>query len=558
MPEVRDKIKALETRRRGLDADYQVMRPVFQEIRNEMHPTRGRFNVGDQRPGTGVNKRIIDHEHSISRRTLVAGLSAGVTSPSRPWFKLSVFDQGAQEDYEVKAWLHEVQSRMYDVLKASNIYQMFKQCYGSLADFGVFGGIMVGDFDNIIHTYSFPVGSYVLGQDDKSRVNTMHYSCKKTVQQLVQTFGIENVSNRVRDAFKNNRMHDKITVHHAIEPRLQRDPMSPFAKDMPVASYYWEAGEKDKFLSEGGYGVNNILAPRWDFMEGEVWPTEWPSLLALGDTIQLQVQHRDKAQAIQTSYKPPMIAPAGHQRRFRHTPGAVTTVNTNDLQRGGIRPAIEVRPDVSALIHDINETKHRISQAFFKDLFLMTSMSDRRQVTAAEIAERHEEKLIVLGPVLEILDYELLSKVIEAAFHYMMEANLVPDAPEAMVGMPIKVEYTSLLAQAQKTIGVAAIERTMGFAGSLAQLRPEVLDNLNPDDMLREFVDQVGPPPNTLAAPKDVATLRQQRAEAQAAAQQQEQMAAMADTMNKGAGAAKLLSEANERGAAGLQRGSPL
>ena len=188
----------------------------------------------------------------------------------------------------------------------------------------------------------------------------------------------------------------------------------------------------------------------------------------------------------------------------------------------------------------------------------MTSMSDRRQVTAAEIAERHEEKLIVLGPVLEILDYELLSKVIEAAFHYMMEANLVPDAPEAMVGMPIKVEYTSLLAQAQKTIGVAAIERTMGFAGSLAQLRPEVLDNLNPDDMLREFVDQVGPPPNTLAAPKDVATLRQQRAEAQAAAQQQEQMAAMADTMNKGAGAAKLLSEANERGAAGLQRGSPL
>jgi len=133
----------------------------------------------------------------------------------------------------------------------------------------------------------------------------------------------------------------------------------------------------------------------------------------------------------------------------------------------------------------------------------------------------------------------------------MVEADIVPEAPEALVGMPIKVEYVSLLAQAQKAVGVAAIERTLGFAGSLAQLKPEVIDNLDGDAMLREFVDQVGPPPNTLTSPDDVAKIRQGRAR-QA---EQQQLLEAAEPM---ANAAKLISEANARGAEALQRGAPL
>jgi hypothetical protein len=549
--DVKEKLKALEARRAGMDADFNDMRPIFAEIRDIMQPTRGRFNVGEKRRSTTYNKRIIDSAAQKAHRTLVSGLMAGVTSPSRPWFKLGVYDRGAQEDFEVKQWLHVVQMRMYDVIRASNTYRMFSQCYADLGLFGVFGGLMVGDFENIIHTHALPVGLYRLGENGKGQMNALHYSCEKTVGQLVAQFGKEHVSNSTYRAFKANQVHKRVKIHHAIEERRERDPMSALAKDMPMASFYWEDGETDTFLAEGGYGINNILGPRWDQIDNEVWPTQWPALLALGDTVQLQVQHRDKAQAIQYSYKPPMVAAAGFQKRFRNVPGGVTTLDTADLQRGGLRPAIAVRPDVSALMADINETRQRIASAYFEDLFLMTSMSDRRQVTATEIAERHEEKLIVLGPVLESLDYELLSKVIEATFHYMVESDIIPDAPAALVGVPIKVEYVSLLAQAQKAVGVAAIERTLGFAGSLAQLKPEILDNLDGDAMLREFVDQVGPPPNTLAAPADVQSMRQARAQQQ----QQQQMVDAAEPM---ANAAKLISEANMRGAEALQKGAPL
>jgi len=44
-----------------------------------------------------------------------------------------------------------------------------------------------------------------------------------------------------------------------------------------------------------------------------------------------------------------------------------------------------------------------IRQAFYADLFLMMAESDRREITAREIDERHEEKMLMLGPVLERL-----------------------------------------------------------------------------------------------------------------------------------------------------------
>ena len=550
MDEVREKIKALEARRSGMETEYNCIKPIYQEIQTNIQPNRGRFNIG-RKTDSGYNKRIIDNAAAKAHRTLVSGLMAGVSSPSRPWFKLGVYDRGAQEDYEVKQWLHEVQSRMYDIIRESNTYRMFKQCYADLATFGVFGGLMVGDFENVIHTHSFPIGTFVFGLDEKDRMDAMHYTCEKTVKQVVDQFGEENVSNQTRALYNRNQLYKKVRIHHVIERRLDRDPMSALATDMPMASFYWEAGSQSKLLHEGGYGVNNILGPRWDQADAEAWPTEWPALLALGDAVQLQVQHRDKAQAIQYSYKPPMVGPAGFKKRFRNVPGGVTTMDTMDLQRGGLRPAVEVRPDVNALIADINETRQRISSAYFEDLFLMTSMSDRRQVTATEIAERHEEKLLVLGPVLESLDFELLSKVIDATYHYMVEADLVPDAPDALVGAPIKVEYVSLLAQAQKAVGVAAIERTLGFAGSLMQIQPEVVDNIDGDAMLREFVDQIGPPPNTLASPDDVESMRQARAEQN----KQQQAIEAAEPM---ANAAKLISEANTRGQESLQRGNPL
>lgn len=543
----KEMIKALNQRRAGMDAEYSQWEPHFREVRDAIQPTRGRFSLGEDRRKSTINKKIIDATGRKALRTLRAGLMSGMTSPSRPWFRLGLYDDSAMEVPAVKQYLHVAQTRMYQVLRGSNIYRTLDACYGDIGLYGTFGGLIVGDFENVIHSHAFPMGLYRLAENEDGVTDTLHYDCRKTVRQVVEQFGLENVSSRVRTAWNNNRFSDWVDIRHAIEPRLERDPTSPLSKDKPWASYYWEKDQTDKFLAVSGFTHGPILGPRWEQVAGETYSVSSPGMDALGDALQLQVQQREKALSIQLMNRPEMIAPAGFRKRqMRGIPGGVTTLDTSDLQKGGMRPAHEVRPDIGALIMDINETRQRIKEAFFEDLFLLTVMSDRREVTAREIAERHEEKLIVLGPVLEALDHGLLQPVIEATFNYMQDAGIMPPAPQEIAQMPVKVEYVSLLAQAQKAVGVATIERTIGFAGSLAQIKPEVLDLIDGDEALREFADQVGPPPKTLRTREDVQAMREQRA-------QQEQAAAMAQAVEPMANAAKLISEANVRGEEALQ-----
>lgn len=544
-------IRDLIQRRKSMDEEYHQWEPHFRELRDYIQPTRGRFYLGEQRSNSTINKKLVDNTARRSLRTLKSGLLAGMSSPSRAWFRLGLYDDDVMDDPEVKEWLHKVQTRMYTIHRGSNLYRTLDTAYSDVGLYGTFGGLIRGDFEDVIHTHAFPMGTYRIAEDDEQIPNVIHRDVLRTVGQLVKQFGYENCSTETRRMFDQNMLSHNVHVCHAIEMRYDRDPMGKGAMNMPMASYYWEKQDPNSFLQIGGFEVNGILAPRWENIEGEVWSVSSPGMEALGDARQLQMQHVDKGMAIQLSYKPPMQAPAGFTKQFRNVPGGITTLPTTDLQQGGLRPTHEVRPDVQALLYDIQETQDRIRSAFFEDLFLMTAMSDRRQVTATEIAERHEEKLLALGPVLESLDHGLLQPIIQNTFHYMQEAEIVPPAPEQIQGSPLKVEYISLLSQAQRAVGVAAIERTIGFAGSLAQIKPEALDWIDEEKAIREFADQVGPPPSIINTPEEVAQKREQRA-------QQQQMQMAVENAQPLANAAKLISETSERGVEGLANGVPV
>lgn len=542
-------LAALGRRRKGMDAEYNLWEPHFRELRDAIQPSRGRFSLGENRKSSTINKRIIDSSGRKGLRTLKAGLMAGMTSPSRPWFRLALHDDALSTDPDVKAYLHEVQKRMYSVLRGSNIYRTLDACYGDLGLYGTFGGLIVGDFENVIHSHAFPMGLYRIGEDEKGAVDVLHWDIRMNVAQVVSKFGLDKVSNSVKNRYQNNDLYSFVDVCGAVEVRRERDPMSPLAINKPLGAFYWEKNSKDKLLMVGGHGVNGILGPRWERLEGEAWAISSPAMDALGDCVQLQQQHRDKAMSIQLSYKPSMQAPAGFKKRFRNIPAGVTTVSTTDIQKGGLRPTHEVRPDVSALLADINETRSRISESFYADLFRMASqygVEGVKNVTATAIAEMHEEKLIALGPVLESLDHGLLTPIIEAVFFYMQEAGILPDPPDVLDNAAIKIEFISLLAQAQKAIGLASIERTIGFAGTLAQIKPEALDKIDADATMDEFVDQVGPPPKIILTTKQAQEIRAARAEQM----QQEKMMEQAEPM---ANAAKLISETGQRGVDGLR-----
>ena len=105
----------------------------------------------------------------------------------------------------------------------------------------------------------------------------------------------------------------------------------------------------------------------------------------------------------------------------------------------------------------------------------------------------------------------------------------------------MKVEYISIIAQAQKAVATASIERTMGFVGNLFAVDPNALDKINTDAAINEYSDLIGAPPTMIRSDEEVAQIRQQKAQA---AQAQEQMA----LMQQGVQSAKVLADTDTGG----------
>lgn len=117
----------------------------------------------------------------------------------------------------------------------------------------------------------------------------------------------------------------------------------------------------------------------------------------LPDVRQLQHQQKRKAQAIDKMVNPPMTAPTSLKGKPSTVlPGQTTYVDPIQGNTQGFVPAYLVQPRIQEMMVDIQEVQNRIQRGFYADLFAMMINSDRRQMTATEVVERHEEKLVLL------------------------------------------------------------------------------------------------------------------------------------------------------------------
>lgn len=488
----------------------------WREISEYQQPRAGRFVVTDRNRGDKRHRSILDNTAIFASRTLAAGLMSGITSPARPWFRLEIKNRDLMERGDVKAWLHESAQVLRRIFAASNTYRSLHTIYEELGLFGTGASILLPDFNNVIHHHPLTIGEYALATDDKGNVNTIAREMQMTVGQIVKQFGIDNVSRTVRDLFNKGSFDAWVDVMHLIEPREQRDFGKLDAKNMAFRSLYFEPGRDEgsqSWLRDSGFKRFPVLAPRWVVTGNDVYGTS-PGMECLGDVKQLQHQQLRKGQAIDYQVNPPLQVPTKYKEAQKaRLPGGVFYVDAMG-QTGGVRSAFEVRLDMQHLLLDIQDVRERIRSAYYADLFLMLANDQRSGITATEVAERHEEKLLMLGPVLERLHNELLSPLIDITFDYAAEAGILPPPPQVMQGMEVGVEFISVLAQAQRAVATQGIDRLVGVVGQLAQAKPEVLDKIDFDQVVDDYAEAYGVNPKLVVPDDQVAALRQQRAQA--------------------------------------------
>lgn len=543
-----------------LENERSTFVPHWRDLNDYILPRRGRFFTADSNRGERRSQRIIDSTATSASRTLQAGMMSGITSPARPWFRLKFSEDGLNDFGPVKQWLSDVEKAMNTAYLRSNLYNVLPTVYGDIGTFGTGCVYVEEDLDTGVRFYPFPIGSYFLAQNNKLEVDTFLREFRMTARQVIGKFAtdpetgkidFDKLSPYIKNLHDNGNSETWIDVCHLVEPNENYDPSKTAKKFKKFKSVYYEKGTSGssigggafvggavstRLLSESGYDIFPVLAPRWEVTGEDVYGTNCPGMVALGDVRQLQTGERRAAQALEKMVNPPMVGPISlRNAKASILPGNITYVDDRNAG-AGFRPAHQVDFRVDLLEQKQEQIRQRIKRAYFEDLFLMISQSDRRQFTATEINERREEKLLAIGPVLEQLNQDMLDPLTDITFSMLEKQNKLPPPPEEIQGRDLKVEYISIMAQAQKVVGLGGIERFSGFVGNLLQLNPESADKLDLEKMIDVYGDLTSIPAGIVRPDEEVEEIRTQRRQA-------EQQRAEIEAASQGVQNAKALSE---------------
>jgi hypothetical protein len=527
------RLRALEQeRKKGWDSHWKTLSQHFL-------PRRARFLDAGEETNRGDRKNYLEDSIGVmALRILANGMQSGLTSPARPWFSLTLQNRDLAESQAAKMWLHDTYEKMVAIFAKSNFYDQIHILYSELACFGT--GVMIIEEDPkaIVRCRTLTAGEFCLDTGADGSVDTVYRRMRMTPRQILQAWP-DSAPENVRRMAKYS-TDEWLTVLHAVFPNKEDEVRgSRRPNERPYRSIYTVYEDmRRSLLEDGGYYEFPALCPRWTVTASDVYGAS-PAMDALGDCAQLQKITLDTRTALEMEVNPPLGVFSTHVTgKIDRSAGAVNHLGTMASGQTVIQPLTTARANLQGAQQEKLNLRDQIQRHFHNDLFLMIS-DVNKQMTATEVAERNAEKLLMLGPVLDRLRSELFQPLIERVYGIMDRAGLIAFPPEEIAEQEIKVEFISILAQAQKQAGIAALTQTVGFVAQLMQMNPDAGDRLNIDEAVDQWADMQGVPPSLIRGMDEVQELRAQRKQQQAIAMAMAQAQQGADIAKTGGEAMK-------------------
>lgn len=531
----------------------------WRDINDYILPGRARFNTSDINQRRS-RKKIIDSTGTQAAHILGSGFMGAVTSPAREWKELTVPEDPELAKWgPVKGWLYRVAEIMSEIHRSCGVYKTLPVVY---KDFGGFAtGAMIVDEDltggRVMRTHPFAPGSYMIANDERNRVSVFMRVFQMTVRQIVGKFAAKNlkgdydfsnISVCVQNHWKNNNYEVLVEVCHVVHPNDEYSPIMLLSKYKKFKSCYYETGSvsgssqgnymndaagagEDRYLSEKGYDYFPILAPRWALTDGDSYGTDCPGMTAIGDVKSLQIREKMIARGEEKGINPAMVAsPALRNVKASTLPGDITYDPSPADKTMRAAHDINFRLDFSENKQAV--TRARINEVFFKNLFLSISNDARNErATAYEIAAKKDEEFRALAPVMENVNDDLLDPFVDITFAMMLEQRRVPEPPKELQGRRLGVRYISIMAQAQKSLGLGGVERFLNIAGAIGTQTGDprlVTRKVNVNRTIDVVGEMTGIPAGIVRTDEEAEAIEQQQMAVEQEAQRSAQLAEQA------------------------------
>lgn len=497
--------------------------------------------------GQEINQAIVDPTATYAVRVCAGGMVSGLASPSRPWFKMVVGDKNHKLDAASRSWIDETEDRIYTVLAQSNFYNSFAQECEDEIVYGTSPSICYDDDTDIVRFYNPCVGEYYVACNGTLRVDTLYRVFVMTIGQMASFFGAENMPPEIRSLWAQggSQVDTEVIIGHAIEPNfeIKGDKGTKVPGAFTYREVYWCYGKGgEQPLSFTGFRECPFTVGRWATQSNDAYGRS-VGMDVLPDTIQLQIETRRKAEALEKNVRPPLVADMSMKNQpSSQLPGSVTFV---PMINGGVgmRSMYQQQFNLADMTQDIMMIQQRIKVGFFNDMFMALSNNATlpdAKITAYQSAAIVQERMQVLGPVIES-KLEQLRMKLKRVYAIMTRRNLIEPKPKGLKGIPLQAEFVSTLALAQKASALGGIERMVALIGNMAAEFPEAKDKLDADSLLDITNELLGNPERILRGPEQVQQIRQQRAQQQQQVQQAAMQEHTANVANTGAQAAQTM-----------------
>ncbi|WP_276724588.1 portal protein [Selenomonas noxia] len=490
-----------------------------------------------------------------SNQIFAAGVMGGLTPPSRKWVRLDFANIDLKDNSDLGKILDERMDILADVLEKSNFYTAVHSCYLELA----FGQAPLGIFPDHqygVHFVPYPIGSYAMENGPDGTVQTFCRRYKMSAAQMADKFGMENLPDNIRSELSNGPgIKADHTVVWFVGPNRNHDPKKLGNFHLPYVSiYYVEGSTEDEFLHVGGFHEWPVPVARY-LVTGNESYGKGPGWFAEGDAKILHLLEKDKLTAVELSVKPAVVVDDSLAvKGINLVPGGKTFTQ----QKDAVTPLFQVQVNLDHLREVVADVTTRIKRAYSADLFMMLDQQEK-SMTAREVLERTQEKMNILGPVVQRMQFEFLGRIIERVYNILDRERMFPEpedeeAAEILRNQELKIEYISPLAQAQKMSGLVNIEQAVAFVAQIAQFNQDVLDKVDWNESINRYFDMLGAPAAIKRTDDEYAEIQQQKQEAEQQARQMQEVAAMAQMSAPAAQAAKNATEAAQDGNPAMQQ----
>lgn len=502
----------------ALFSKRSALMSYWQEVANNFYPERADFTFV-RHTGEEFAAHLMTSYPLIVRREL--GNAFGSMLRRDEWFRLKVAREEF-ENLESKRWLESaarVQRRAMYFRGA-----MFTRATAEAdQDFAAFGQAVISVEVNLAtpallyRCWHLKDVAWTEGYD--GQIDSVYRKWSPTIRQLVQLFGEENISAKLKSVYQKKPMTEVKCMHAVV-------PGERYGERYPWVSVYVDCENKHVMKYEPMMYMMYVI-PRWQTVSGSQYAYSPATVAALPDSRLIQSMTEVLLTAGEKAVDPPMIAVQEAIRSdVNIRRGGITWVDAEYDERLGevLRPLTQDRSGLPMGLDMQDRLRNDIASAFFLNKLTLPVMVG--DMTATEVSQRVEEYIRGAIPLFEPMEMEYNGQLCDRTFDVLLLNNAFGPIPEPLQGQEVTFMFESPIRSAEDRKKGQKFREAIDLTTLGGSIDPTLPSHVDFHVALRDALSGVGVSSEWIRKEKDAQKMIENIAQAaQAQAQAQNQVA---------------------------------